>query len=255
MDLLSRLERALEDVVEGMFTRAFRTSLQPIEIAKRLTREVESHRTVSVSATYVPNEYTVQLAPETFQSFQPISIRLLSELEQYLRDYISERGYQVIGPVAVHLAEDAEVKVGEMSIAAVNNATAAPGGAPAPSVLRSYTAPSTARSAPDTTTETEKTMLINTQPSSLEIIAGEAMRRTVPLADNLTLGRGPLNQIAFADPGISRHHAEIVLEDEGWMLRDIGSTNGTHVNGHRITERLLQAGDTIEIGSVVLKVK
>jgi len=254
MDLLSRLERALEDVVEGVFTRAFRTSLQPIEIAKRLTREVETHRTVSVSATYVPNEYTVYLAPETFQSFQQISVRLLSELEQYLREYISERNYQVIGPVAIHLAED-DLKVGEMSISAANNATATPNGAPAPPVLRSYSAPSTARTAHAAAADTEKTALINAQPTSLEIIAGETAGRTVPLTDNLTLGRGPLNMVAFADLGISRHHAEIVLEDEGWKLRDAGSTNGTHVNGNRVTEHLLRIGDTIEIGSVVIKVK
>jgi len=255
MDILSRLERALEDVVEGMFTRAFRTQLQPIEIAKRLTREVETHRTVSVSATYVPNEYTVHLTPETAQSFQPISVRLLSELEQYLREYISERNYQVIGQVAIHLAEDEELKVGEMNISLANNATATPSGAPTPSVLRSYTAPPTARTMAAASADTEKTVLISAQPAMLEIIAGESVGRTIPLADNLTLGRGPLNQVAFANPGISRHHAEIVLEDEGWMLRDIGSTNGTHVNGHRITQQLLRVGDTIEIGSVVMKVK
>ncbi|MHB0935752.1 MAG: FhaA domain-containing protein [Armatimonadota bacterium] len=255
MDLLSRLERALEDVVEGVFTRAFRTQLQPIEIAKRLTREVETHRTLSVSATYVPNEYTVHLAPETHQTFQPISVRMLSELEQYLREYISERNYQVIGPVAIHLACDEEVRVGELTISVANNATATPSGAPAPSVLRSYVSPSTARPSHTATADTEKTALINVQPSMLEIVAGEAAGRTIPLTDNLTLGRGPLNQVSFADPGISRHHAEIVLEDEGWKLRDAGSTNGTHVNGHRVTEQLLRVGDTIEMGSVVIKVR
>ena len=255
MDLLTRLERALEDVVEGVFTRAFRTQLQPIEIAKRLTREVETRRTVSVSATYVPNEYTVNLAPETHQSFQPISVRMLSELEQYLREYISERNYQVIGPVAIHLAEDTEVRVGELTISAANNATATPSGAPTPSVLRSYAAPATARPAHTASADTEKTALINAQPSMLEIVAGEAAGRTLPLTDNLTLGRGPLNLVSFADPGISRHHAEIVLEDEGWKLRDAGSTNGTHVNGHRVTEQLLRVGDTIEMGSVVIKVR
>jgi len=255
MDLLSRLERALEDVVEGVFTRAFRTQLQPIEIAKRLTREVETHRTVSVSATYVPNEYTVHLAADTHQSLQPISVRMLSELEQYLREYISERNYQVIGPVAIHLAEDEDVRVGELTISVANNATATPSSGPTPSVLRSYVAPSTARPAHTATAETEKTALINVQPSMLEIVAGESAGRTIPLTDNLSLGRGPMNQVAFADPGISRHHAEIVLEDEGWKLRDAGSTNGTHVNGHRVTEQLLRVGDTIEMGSVVIKVR
>ena len=114
MDLLTRLEHALEDIFEGMFSRTFRTQLQPIEIAKRLSREVEAHRAVSVSATYVPNDFRVHLAPETCQALQDISVRLVGELEQYLREYIGERGYQTVGPVAVHLREDAAVKVGEI---------------------------------------------------------------------------------------------------------------------------------------------
>lgn len=252
MDLLSRFERALEDMLEGVFSRAFRTQLQPIEIAKRLTREVESHRTVSVSSTYVPNEYTVHLAPDTHQSLQEISGRLLGEMEQYLREYVSEHGYQTIGPIAIHLAEDAEVKTGELAITTANNASAKPNSVPAPSALRSYNA--TAR--PEVAnSDTDKTEFIATAPSVLEIVSGESVGRTIPLVDILTIGRGPLNTVSFADPGISRHHAEIVMEDEGWKLRDLGSTNGTFVNGHRITEHLLQPGETVEMGAVVLKVK
>ena len=255
MDLLSRLEHALEDLFEGMFSRAFRTQLQPIEIAKRLTREVESHRTVSVSATYVPNEYTVQLAPEAFQAFQQISARLLGELEQYLREYITERNYQLIGPIAIHLAEDAEVKAGELTISVGNNATAVPSSIPTPSVLRSYSAATTARTNPAASDDTQKTALISMQPTMLEIVAGEGVGRIIALSDNLSFGRGPLNLVSFSDPGTSRHHAVITLDDEGWKLRDLGSTNGSFVNGHRITEHVLQVGETVEMGNVVMKVK
>ena len=124
MELLSRLERALEDAVEGVFSRAFRTQVQPIEIARRLTREVEAHRTVSVNTVYVPNLYTVALSPKTHAAFQTISGRLLGELEDYLREFTAERHYQTVGAIAVRLVEDAEVKDGEMKVNAENDPAA-----------------------------------------------------------------------------------------------------------------------------------
>lgn len=176
MDLLSRLERALEDAVEGVFSRAFRSKLQPIEVAKRLTREVETHRTVSVSSTYVPNVYTVYLCPETYATFQAISGRLLAELEQYLREFTSERKYQTIGEIAVRLAESDEVKTGEMQVTAQNDAGATPSSAPSPSVMRSYAAPS-----PVSTREQKHTVLISAPATALEVTAGEWVGRHIPL--------------------------------------------------------------------------
>jgi len=247
--MLSRLERALEDVVEGVFSRAFRTQLQPIEVAKRLTREVESHRTVSVSATYVPNVYTVHLSPETFATFQAISGRLLAELEQYLREFTTERNYQTIGPIAVRLVEDHEVKVGEMQITTANDNAAAPSSAPSPSVMHSFASPVS------TLAEQEHTVLIAAPPTTLIITAGEGVGRSIPLSDGFTIGRGPMNALPLTDPGTSRHHAEIVWEDDTWVLRDTGSTNGTYANDRRITEHTLRTGDIIKIGGTVLAVK
>ena len=107
MDLLAKLEHALEGMVEGVFSRAFKAPLQPIEVAKRLTREMENHRSVSVNTTYVPNAYTVYLTPDTYAGFAAISGRLLVELEGYLRDFIAERKYATVGPVSVRFEEDA----------------------------------------------------------------------------------------------------------------------------------------------------
>ena len=235
--------------MEGVFSRAFRTQLQPIEVAKRLTREVENHRTVSVSATYVPNVYTVHLSPETYATFQAISGPLLAELEQYLKEFTTERNYQTVGPIAVLLMEDASLKAGEMQVTIANDAAATPSSVPAPNVLRSYAAGNSA--AP----EQDRTVLISASATSLEIVDGEDAGRTMPLVDGFSIGRGPANTLALSNPDVSRHHAEIVSEDESWVLRDAGSTNGTYVNGRRITEHALRPGDVIKVGDTVLRVK
>ncbi|MHB9129494.1 MAG: FhaA domain-containing protein [Armatimonadota bacterium] len=250
MDLLSRLEHALEGMVEGVFSRAFRTQLQPIEVAKRLTREVEDHRTVSVSATYVPNVYHVHLATENFGAFQSISGRLLGELEQYLREFTSEHNYQTVGPIAVRLHEDAELKTGEMNVGVENDAAAIPSAAPAPSVMRSYAG------AGQRQTVTAQPPVQAVAPATmLEVAIGNGVGHTIPLTDNLTIGRGPENTITLADPGVSRHHAEIVWQEDVWLLRDRGSTNGTYVNDRRITQHTLRVGDKARIGDTVFEVK
>lgn len=254
MDLLTRLEHALEDLVEGVFSRAFRTHLQPIELAKRLTREVESHRAVSVHATYVPNVYTVQLAPDTYQGFQSISGRLLAELEQYLREFTTERDYQTVGPIAVRLAESAEVKSGEMLVTTANDEAALPSAVQTPSVLRSYASPTARRPQPSLPDTSREATTLLTPPTALEVIEGDEIGRHIPLTDGLSLGRGMTNTIALADPGVSRNHAQVLYEDETWVLHDCGSTNGTYVNTRRITAHTLQIGEVITIGKTVLRV-
>lgn len=252
MDLFSRLERALEETVEGVFSRAFRTQLQPIEVAKRLTREMESQRAVSVNTTYVPNVYTVALSPETYAGFQAISARLLTELEEYLREYTTEHQYQTIGPLAVRLAENAELKTGEMLVTAVNDAGATPTAPPAPSVLRSFPSDAAPTAA---TEEQEHATLIAVSATQLEITAGECVGRVIPLSDGFTIGRGPANALPLVDPGASRQHAAILHTDNQWVLRDTGSTNGTYVNNRRITEHVLRPGDVVNIGETALLVK
>ncbi|HEY3379794.1 MAG TPA: DUF3662 and FHA domain-containing protein [Armatimonadota bacterium] len=258
MELLSRLEHALEGVVEGVFSRAFRAQLQPIEVAKRLTRELENHRAVSVNATYVPNVYEVHLAPETFASFQQISGRLLAELEQYLREFIVEHNYETVGPIAVDLVENPSIKQSEIQVTVASDALAVPSATPAPSVLRSYP---TEQAAPErggggaAPVETPAQPAVQAPPVAMDIISGERVGQSIPLTDGMTLGRGPTNTLSFADPGMSRHHAAIVWEDDGWVIRDTGSTNGTMVNDRHITSHVLRVGDLIHLGGTEIRVK
>lgn len=255
MDLLAKLERKLEGVVEGVFSRAFKTPLQPIEVAKRLAREMESHRTVSVNTTYVPNVYTVYLPPETFREFDAISTRLLAELEQYLRDYSGEHRYQVVGPITVRLAADAELKGQEMEIATANEAQAVPSVASAPSVMRSTPPNATRRTILNDANQDHTTVIPSATIMGLEVTGGEAQGSKIPLVDGLSIGRGPTNTLVLTESDVSRHHAEIVWQDGAWVLRDLGSTNGTFVNERRITAHKLYPGDCIKVGSTVILVR
>lgn len=236
MDLLTKLENALEGIFEGVFSRAFKAPLQPVEVAKRLTREMEGHRTVSVNATYVPNIYTVHLSPETYQEFQPISGRLQQELEQYLRDFTDERHYQMVGPVIVRLAEDDQLRGPDINI----------------SVANLEENPAMLTPAIDTVQPTRSS---NQPVTALEVTAGEAEGQRIPLTDGYTIGRGPTNALALTEPDVSRRHAGIVLNHETWELRDLGSTNGTFVNERRITSHALLQGDVIRIGHTTILVR
>lgn len=258
MDLLAKLEHALEGVVEGVFTRAFKTPLQPVEVAKRLSREMESHRSVSVNAIYVPNSYTVYLSRDTYQQFQEISTRLLSELEEYLREFVAEHNYQLVGAIAVRLAEDADLHGNEVEIAVTNEAIVTPSVPQTPSILRSAppTMSASATKVPSHEPSADHTTVLPSPvvATRLEITSGESQGQKIALRAGLTIGRGPTNSLVLNEPGISRRHAEIVRSEVNWVVRDLNSTNGTFVNGKRITSQILRCGDVIKIGLTTLVV-
>ena len=241
MDLLAKLEGALEGIVEGVFSRAFKAPLQPIEVAKRLTREMENHRSVSVNATYVPNVYTVQLAPETYETFQAMRERFLTELEQYLRDFAREHQYHTVGPMAVVLDENASLKGSDSLITVTSLANAVPSGTPVPPPM------------PEPLREGGTTAMTSAAATALEVVSGGAQGQRLPLAEGFTIGRGATNTLALSTPGVSRRHADIVRQGTHWVLRDLGSTNGLYVNNKRITTHILHPGDMITVGDTVLK--
>jgi hypothetical protein len=256
MDLLAKLEHTLEGMVEGVFSRAFKAPLQPIEVAKRLTREMEQNRTVSVNATYVPNAYAVALAPDTYQSFMAISTVLLGELEEYLRSYIQDNHYQTVGPVAVRLVEQEGLRGNEMLIATTNEAPATPSVPPAPAVLRSDPPNITSRAAPPRYDVSHHH--IPADPQELEITGGEAQGKRFPLHDGLSIGRGSTNTLVLMEAAVSRHHAHIAQQEGAWVISDQGSTNGTFINERRITPNaahMIHPGDVINIGETMILVR
>lgn len=207
-------EQRLERLVEGGFARAFRTGLQPVEIARKLLRAVDAGRTVGVHGPIAPNHVLVALSSDDARRFDEYADVIEHELISELREHAREEGYRFVGPVRVQLVEDPALRRGDLDIEATIRA--GPGGRVGTLVL------------PD--------------------------GHRLPLGDEpILIGRLPTCDVPVEDPRVSRRHAEIRPEPEGYAIVDLGSLNGTTVNGVPVKEHLLADGDVIGIGTLVLR--
>jgi hypothetical protein len=207
---LQSFERRLERFVEGAFARVFRSGLQPVEIGRRLTREMDLRRTVAPRGVLAPNAFEVLLSEADRAKFAAIEQELKSELLEVAREHAKEEGYSFLGPLSIAMGTDASLRPGTLLVAG----EMAPGHGTATLTL------------PDG-------------------------RRVVLDHDKVTLGRLPECELAIADSGVSRRHAEVRRGPDGsWVVADLGSTNGTKVNGSRISgPRELKDGDEVTVGS------
>ncbi|HTW10680.1 MAG TPA: DUF3662 and FHA domain-containing protein [Acidimicrobiales bacterium] len=211
---LQKFERRLERFVEGAFARVFRSGLQPVEIGRRLTREMDLRRTVAPKGVLTPNSFQVLLSEVDRDKFKPIEDELVKELVDVAREHAKQEGYMFIGPVALTMGTDSSLKPGTLLVAG----EMAPGQGTATLTL------------PDG-------------------------RRVVLDQSTVTMGRLPECELAIADSGVSRRHAEVRRgPDNSWVVADLGSTNGTKVNGLRINgTRELQNGDEITVGATSVR--
>ncbi len=208
---LGGFERRLEQAVEGTFSRVFRSGLRPVEIGRRLTREMDIGRSIDVRGrTVVPNDFTVVLSEEDRASFDEIADSLTRELSDAAREHARSEGYSFLGPVAVTL-EAGAVRTGTCQVAA--RLREGHGGAGAGSLVL---------------------------PTGDRIPLGE---------DVITIGRRAESTIVLSDPNVSRNHAEIRPAGAGWVLVDLGSTNGSRVNGARVSIHPLEDGNEISFGN------
>ena len=209
---LQQVERRLERLVEGVFSKAFRGGLQPVELARRLTREVDGHRTVSARGTVAPNYAVITLSEIDAQRFESFADALVRELEEAMREHARDRMYRFLGPVQVQLFQDPDFKKSEFTMNV--EVRQGPGGMPAAALVL--------------------------QDGS-RITVGE---------DPVLIGRAPECDVELADSTVSRRHAEVVRDGDAWFVRDLGSSNGTKVNGSGVTDQMLRDGDEIRLGAV-----
>lgn len=212
---LQQFERRLERLVEGVFAKAFRSGLQPVELGRRLTREMDAKRTVGVRGVIAPNAFTFALAPADLERFQSFSEAMVRELADAAREHARSEGYVFVGPVDVALEEDGSVTVGTFLVA--SEVREAPGGA----VVGSLVLPDGSRVA------------ISDEP--------------------VTIGRLSDCDVPVTDESVSRRHAEVRRRGSDIVVVDLGSTNGTKVNGAGVRERQLADGDEITVGSTRLR--
>ena len=251
MSVLRTIESKIEGLFEGVFGRAFRTHVQPIELARKLAKEMDDHRTVSVSRVYVPNEFTVYLSPADRQQFAGYEDSLVGELEEYLAEHARRERYALLTAPKVLVTTDADLAVGEFGIA--TRLVSADGGEAAlpeappelpvgePGQTMIYRAPvpvpGVDDDAPPAPAEPEVVTLT---------VAGHKQEVTSP---RLVLGRSRACDVYVADLNVSRRHAELRQEGATYWIVDLGSTNGTVVNGKRVERERLRDGDRITLGS------
>jgi hypothetical protein len=239
---LDRFEQFFERIVEGTIMRFFRSPIQPAEIGRKLERAMEDGRVASVGAPLVPNDYRVEMHPQDMIAFADFVLPLSRQMEGWLAEEIANRGYQTLGRVMVGIA--ANERVPRRTIAVAARTTAGQG----PSVHDS-----------DRIQKTEVYRVIREQsgglvPHTLRLLNGQGQERVFTIrAAVTTIGRGLDNDLVLESTDVSRHHARIEFTGAGWQIVDLGSTNGTRVNGQPARQAPLHGGDRIELGSLQLE--
>jgi hypothetical protein len=250
MSVLRNLEAKIEGLVEGAFGRAFRSRVQPVELARKLAKEMEENKTVSVAHTYVPNQYCVYLSPQDHEQFASYESALRKELSDYLLEHARQRGLALVTRPGVLLETDDRLRVGEFGIQAwMSEAAAAEIEADDARVSAEDLVQAdyghTMVYSPDRELPRElpSAAVLTRRP----VLIGEG-RRTVLAGERLLIGRSRECDLVIDDPNISRRHAELRHQDDGWTVVDLGSTNGVKVNGKRVQQAGLNAGDEVTLG-------
>ncbi len=232
----------LESFFEGLFARGFKTGVQPVELAKRLIKEMDNHRTISIGKVYAPNEYRIALSMQDIKTVKPFESALLSDLAEYLVSHAEQQKYTLTKKPTIEIEGDESLSLGEIKIISCLTA------------------------AREEAEKKDQTQLISSEEARKEgfslgqhaylIIQNPTETLTFPLLKKTTvLGRLHTNDIVLEDSNVSRVHAEIKLEDDHFTIYDLGSTNGTLVNDKPQKKWILQDGDVIALGETELLFK
>jgi sulfur carrier protein ThiS len=231
MGVLRNFESRLERGIEGFFTKAFRSGLQPIELAKRILREMDAHKTVSVREVWVPNRYVLRISEDDRARFENMEGALARELETVVTEGARERGWGLVARPEVVFETVDRMKRGDLKVVAelTEETGPAPAEAPRPAPAPEPTGPGgPAR------------LVLNGREVELD-------------RERMVIGRLHGSEVEIDDPGASRRHAEIRKEGDRFVLVDLGSTNGTLVNDSPVAEHALEDGDRITIGRTILE--
>jgi len=250
--VLRSIEQKIESLFEGVFGRAFRTNVQPVELARKLAKEMDDHRNVSVSRVYVPNEYSIYLSPPDREQFSGYEDSLVGELQDYLGEHSRREQYALLTAPKVLLNTDEDLAVGEFGIAtrmAKPEGRAASAGAPAEQVEPGATMiykPAAAVQATEAASAADLGIQRELVTLSYDGKRHEVSKRRV------VIGRSKDCDIQLEDGNVSRRHAELRQEGAAYWLIDLDSTNGMEVNGRPTRRAKLNDGDAVTLGSTEL---
>ena len=212
---LQQFEERLERLVEGTLAKPFRSNLQPVEIGRRLTREMDLHRRVGVRGLIAPTAFAVTLSPSNVSRFANFIDALSRELSDAAREHARIEGYSFVGPVEVEVFEGSNLKPGRFTVTAEVQ-------------------------------ESEDGGFL------AELVLPDGRRVAVGSDRGVVIGRLPECDVVLPDSNVSRRHAELRRKGDGVFVTDLGSTNGTRVNGTPVREQVLASGDEVTVGSTRL---
>jgi hypothetical protein len=247
VSVLRSIESKLESLFEGVFGRAFRSNVQPVELARKLVKEMDDHRSVSVSRVYVPNEYTVYLSPGDREQFAGYEDQLREELADYLTEHARRERYVLLTTPQVKLETDDDLDVGEFGIATrlvrgPRPEAGAPASQPSPGATMVYKAPEQ-HELDEVDDEDE-----DEEARETAVLAIDGRTHELP-SHPVVIGRSKDCDIRLADPNVSRRHAEVRPDGAGYTVVDLDSTNGIEVDGKRVKELALTDGARFTIGT------
>ncbi len=255
MGFLQSIEKRMESLVEGVFGRAFKRQVHPVEIAKGLVKQMDENRMVSVSRTYAPNDFTIHLSKADAESIRAYQSALRDELIQYSSAHAQSKGYHLMTPPKIRFTTEESLRFGEFGVTAKLTGGDGP----------------REKGAPDDTSEqtrifrTEKSGEQSTAAISAEEAEQHGLAREVTelILENSThslegpgpwnIGRSEENDIVIADPNVSRRHARLSRSENGFIVEDLGSTNGTLLDGAPIDRERIESGDELTFGGITAR--
>jgi hypothetical protein len=237
MGILQRFENRLEEMVSGAFAKAFRSAVQPVEVAAALQREIDnSAQILSRNRRLVPNQFHVELSPQDYDRLAPYSSTLDDELTDMLREHAKEQSYVFTGPISIGFQRREDLSTGRFRVR---------------SAALAKVTPVSDSSVTDTAVRRAQVILeVNGMKHPLD-------------PPGIIVGRGTDADLRINDPGVSRRHAEIRVHagsssghgGTDVTVVDLGSTNGMLVNGNRVQQAMLDDGGTIKIGNTTMTVR
>lgn len=248
MGVAKSIEQRLEGLVEGFFTKMFRSGLQPVEVGRRILREMAENKTVSVNRTYAPNEFRVFLSPHDHVRFVQMEAGLEREFSELVIDEAKRQHWNLMGLPRVSFHEVEEMGTGELRVEASLVADEDVKGSRVSTHEPAESEPGETRAV---SSDTAARLGVVGSGARLVVLDADGQRKeTISITRHpIVIGRLSNCDVVLADSNVSRRHAELRRDGSRWMLIDLGSTNGTLVNGKVAREHPLSSGDRLSFGT------
>ena len=251
MGVAKSIEERLEGLVEGFFTKVFRSGLQPVEVGRRILREMAQGKTVSVNRIYAPNEYRVLMGPDDHVRFSQMEAELAREFSELVIDQAKQNRWNLMGLPRISFESVEKMGRGEFKVEA---SLAADPDRPAPVSTHE---PEEGRGGDARAISSDTATRLGVQGAGATLVViddtGNPVERISVTRTPVVIGRMSTCDVVLSDSNVSRRHAELRREGAEWSIEDLGSTNGTLVDGKLAKQHRLTGGETLSFGTSALR--